>query len=67
MDGNVLVGECDSEIPQVDEEVGHDCYKCVIELCVIFGGGHEIDWNGFHGGAFSHIENDLVLPTLFDN
>ncbi len=30
MDSDVAVGECDSEIPEVGEEVGYDCAKGAI-------------------------------------
>ncbi len=66
MDGNVLVRECDSEIPEVSKEVGHNCSKWAIELRSIFGGGHEVDGNCVHGGAFSLVENESVLLTLLD-
>ncbi len=63
---DVTVGEGDSEIPQVGEEVGHDGSKGAIELCTISGVGHEVDGNGVHGGTFGCIENKLVLPSLLD-
>ncbi len=66
MDGNIPVGECDSEIPQVGEEVSHDCAKGAIELCAIFGEGHEVDGNGVRGGVFGRVENEWVLLSLFD-
>ncbi len=66
MDGNVLIGEGDSEIPQVGEEVSYDCAKCAIELRSVFGGDHEVDGNVIHDGPFGQIEKELVLSSLLD-
>ncbi len=66
MDSNVPVGECDSEIPEVSKEVSHDRSKCSIELCAIFGGDHEIDGDGVHGGMLGRIENESVLLAVLD-
>ncbi len=38
MDSDVTIGEYDSEIPEVGEEVGHDHAECAIELHSVFGG-----------------------------
>ncbi len=57
MDSDVPVGECDSEIPKVGEEIGHDHAKCAIELSAVFGEGHEVDGDGVHGGVLSAALN----------
>ncbi len=61
-----MVGECDSKIPQVGVEVGHDFAKCAIQLCSVFGGGHEVDGDDVHGGTVGHVEDESVLPPLLD-
>ncbi len=61
-----MVGECDSKIPQVGVEVGHDFAKCAIQLCSVFGGGHEVDGDSIYGGVFGSIENESVLLPFLD-
>ncbi len=66
MDNDVPIGEGDPEIPQMGEEVGHDCAKGANKLCAVFGGGHEVDGDGIRGRALGCVENELVLPSLLD-
>ncbi len=66
MDGDVSVQERDSQVPNVGEEVRHDRVESAIELCALFGGCHEVDWDGVHGGSFCCVENESILFAVLD-
>ncbi len=66
MNSNVAVWESDPEIPNMGEEVSHEPSKGAIELCIIFGGGHEVDGDSIYGGVFGSIENESVLLPFLD-
>ncbi len=63
---NVPIRECDVQVPNVCEEIGHDCAEGAIKLRALFGGGHEVDWNCVHGGLFRSVENESILLPLLD-
>ncbi len=66
MDCNVLIGETDSEVPQVGKKVGHDHAKCAIEFCAVLGQCHEVDWYRVFGRLFCCIEYESIFLSFFD-
>lgn len=45
----------------MDKEIGLNHYKGTI----ILGGGHEVEWDGIHGGPFGGVEDEPVFSTFF--
>ncbi len=45
MHGNIMIGEGDSKVPYMGEEIGHDHSEHAVQFGALFGGCHEIDWD----------------------
>ncbi len=50
----------------MNQEVNHNGSKVTIKFNDVFCGGHEVDGDGVHYGSFCCIEDESVLPSLFD-
>ncbi len=48
------------------EEICHDRPEGAIELCSLFCGCHEVNWDGIHGGLFGRVENESILFPVLD-
>ncbi len=48
------------------EEICHDCPKGAVKLGSLVSGGHEVDWDGIHGGSFGRVEYESILFPILD-